>query len=577
MRTKLLLIPCLLAWITALRLHAQTTYYVTGQTGNDANTGLSIAQGWATIQHAFNIATPNSTVLIKGGTYVEHPVLNVSGLVNEPITFREFPEEEVIIDGDPALGSTIMTIENKQYIRLHGLIIQGLTTPDAIGILLGSTNFNNVFDVQITDVTVRNIGWSTDPGAIPTENDNAQAIVGYGEDAISPMSHVLLDSLKVYDNITGFSEAIAFDGHCSHCDVMRSEVHDNTNIGILFAGNYGVCPDPLNDKVTTSIIGECRCWNNVSLYATSAGIYLDGADDNTVWRNICWGNGYGVEVGCERDGVTWANHIIDNLLYENHGPGLAIGGYDVKTTGQVLHTRVRNNTFFHNNTDADGSGEMYITKAGTTEFRNNLFLVSAQGVLLTRENISPQLGNTSDHDLWWTPDGDATSVEVDWGGSTLTGFDNFRSVSGWETNSLFADPLVVDPLVPDLHLTSSSPCINAADPFTGIAEDELDLDGQPRIFGPLADIGAYEFQGWSGVPFTHQALLAAGPNPCHDLFRIASERPIAEVRIIDGSGRTLLTFRSPQRVLNIGSLPAGSFTMVVRTDQGVTAMHLVHE
>ena len=45
----------------------------------------------------------------------------------------------------------------------------------------------------------------------------------------------------------------------------------------------------------------------------------------------------------------------------------------------------------------------------------------------------------------------------------------------------------------DLHLQSSSPCINAGNPLTAITPDSADIDGQLRIMGGIVDIGADEF------------------------------------------------------------------------------------
>ena len=64
-----------------------------------------------------------------------------------------------------------------------------------------------------------------------------------------------------------------------------------------------------------------------------------------------------------------------------------------------------------------------------------------------------------------------------------------------------ADPLFVDPDEGDLHLSTGSPCIDAAN---GPEAPELDLDGNPRVDDPdspntgvgppWADMGAYEYQ-----------------------------------------------------------------------------------
>jgi hypothetical protein len=49
----------------------------------------------------------------------------------------------------------------------------------------------------------------------------------------------------------------------------------------------------------------------------------------------------------------------------------------------------------------------------------------------------------------------------------------------------------------DYHLQSNSLCINSGD--NAVITNQTDLDGNPRIVGGTADIGAYEFQTPSSV------------------------------------------------------------------------------
>ena len=119
--------------------NAQTNYYVDKATGNDINNGLSTASAWQTIQKAANAATPNSIVNIKAGTYNENVVVNVSGTAGNPITFKNYFNDIVIIDGATTIGSTMVKITNKNYLNFQNLTIQNKTINDAQGILVETT------------------------------------------------------------------------------------------------------------------------------------------------------------------------------------------------------------------------------------------------------------------------------------------------------------------------------------------------------------------------------------------------------------------------------------------------------
>lgn len=561
----------LLACALIAHVAAAQDLYVDGANGDDSNDGLSMATAWKTIQKSFDSASPGSTVWISEGTYVEHPVLHVSGLPGQPITFQNEPGELVSIDGDPILGSTIVTIEDRSHIVIRGLRIQNLIMPDAVGLLIRATPSGGVEDVRIARCPIRWINWTSDPLAIPGPDDNAQPLIVYGEglDSANAISDLRLDSLNVYENITGFSEAISIDGNVNGFVVNECDVHDNTNIGILAAGGYGVSANVTVDRARNGNITKNRCWNNVSSYATSGGIYLDGAQGVLLMYNRCWGNGYGIEIGCEQDGATEACYVLDNELRSNLIAGLAIGGYDTGTTGVVAQCWVRNNTFFNNDLLNTGSGEVYITKAVNCFFRNNLFSCGEQGVLLTKEDIAPQSNIQFDFDLWHAPDVDPADVEVNWGTSTLTGFGSYLVTSGWDAHGLYADPCFVDPspIDPDLSISSNSPAIDAGQNGGGFP-GETDIVASPRVVNDTVDIGAYEFQIPLTLAGTDRETLGVFPNPTENLIHLSTALPLFHIDLQDVHGSLVRTWRGDPHDLDLRDLAPGIYTLHAVTITG---------
>jgi hypothetical protein len=75
-------------------------------------------------------------------------------------------------------------------------------------------------------------------------------------------------------------------------------------------------------------------------------------------------------------------------------------------------------------------------------------------------------------------------------GTSITGY--YNCIQGWTTltdGTISNAPLFISPT--DYQLRYESPCVNAGTNLTWMA-DAADLAGNPRIIGPVADMGAYE-------------------------------------------------------------------------------------
>src|SRR5690606_9699379 len=96
-------------------------------------------------------------------------------------------------------------------------------------------------------------------------------------------------------------------------------------------------------------------------------------------------------------------------------------------------------------------------------------------------------GNVFDHNLYYS-----TGVcKWVWDTVPVSDFNTWKSVTGGDNNSSVAtDPQLVNLLLPDLHLQTTSPAKN-----TGVllsASGDIDIDGQPRVFDTDIDKGADE-------------------------------------------------------------------------------------
>lgn len=475
-----------------------TVYFVDKTKGKNSNVGTSPDQAWKSIQKACNSATPNSVVFIKAGTYNENIVVNVSGKTGNPITFKNYNNETVIVDGTGKSGSILLQIEDKSYLNFEGIIFQNVVKNGATGILVECSENGNVNSLIFKKITIRNIKWNSSATAIPGDGDNAQPFIVYGRGTTeaNAITNLVVDSCEFYSNHTGFSEVLSIDGNVNGFAVTNNIVHHNTNIGIYAGGNYGECSVPELDHARNGLIEKNTCYKNVSLYATSGGIYADGAHNVVIQRNISYRNGYGIEVGAEEDGTTENITVINNLIYKNQESGIFVGGWTTETSGEVLNCTFRNNTLFQNDSTNNGSGEIYITKATNCVFENNIVYSNKQNILISAENISPQADNKFNYNCYFSPSNSASNIEVNWRGKNYTSFTGYQSGTAQDKNSLYTNPQLTDitALTPNFNLLKGSLCNNGGNPATVLGSGETDFLGYSRLAEERIDIGAIELQ-----------------------------------------------------------------------------------
>lgn len=132
------------------------------------------------------------------------------------------------------------------------------------------------------------------------------------------------------------------------------------------------------------------------------------------------------------------------------------------------HTNISYNTFFENEMSLLGSFEIFI---------NNIFYSTHKSAQKSGFGANWPINNLFK------------------GGMDAYGYNGTINVEG----NFDMEPQFNDTLNNDFHLTALSPCID----YTGVSDFYLyypppiskDLDGNPRVHGICADVGAYEFRG----------------------------------------------------------------------------------
>ncbi len=545
-------------------------YYVS-PSGNDLNAGTSTVTAWKTFQKACNAATAGSTVYLMAGTYNEKVILNVSGTSTNRLTIRNYNSDVVIIDGTGISSQDeILNIHTKSYVTIQGLIFQNSIGNNSMGIFTDGICSNLVFKRNI----IRQIYFSSNPNATISGNTNAVPFLVWGTDANTPITNLTVDSNTIYNCRTGFSEALTLDGNVDTFTVKNNLVHDITNIGILAAGNYGVCPNAANDQARNGIIKWNKTYNCISPYATSGGIYVDGGRSVVIENNISYHNGWGIEVGCEILGKTTSDITVrNNILYNNTQSGFAFGGYDYPaTSGKIYNCNFSGNTIFLNDSTNSGNGEVFISYSENCVFQNNIIYTSSTDIAFAQDGALP-LNLLSNYNLFYDPAG-AASITFLYGGATYTGFTNYKTGTSLDLNSLIGNPNFVSVTLPnpDLHLTASSPAIDAGNPTYIAGNTEVDMDNQLRIFNTRVDMGADEFNSVSTLVFeTKINEVLIYPNPSTTEFFISGDFARQTfIELYDSNGNNVLTdiIRTNFQKINIQNFSKGMYFYKVINSEG---------
>lgn len=333
------------------------TLYVS-MSGNDRNPG-TLSQPFRTIQQAANCVGPGETILVREGIYYEQVILKTSGKKKQPITFKTYKNEQVVIDGthltleDKDEMNGLFSLVDKSHIIIQGFDIKNLITQSnsvPSGIRVSGSGEN----IQIIDCRVSNI--KVDYKKVSKEKANAHGIAFYGTKK-KPLKNIVIKESEVFNNQLGQSEALVLNGNVTDFEISHNKIHHNDNIGIDLIGFEKIAPK--NDQVRNGVVKDNQVWqissrNNPAYEGeTSAGgIYVDGGKKILIKSNQVWDSDIGVEIASEHKGKTTSNiTLLNNEITQNKGlAGIAIGGYD-ENRGHAKNITIDNNYLSRNGVD----------------------------------------------------------------------------------------------------------------------------------------------------------------------------------------------------------------------------------
>ena len=328
--------------------------------GSDENSG-TLKHPLKTVRQATKKATAGTTVYLRKGTYHEAMSVRYSGTKQQPITFRNYQDEQVVLSGEKIKDRDdvlpIIKIKDRQYVTVQGLTIEAVQSKRAdatpIGILITGSGSH----ITLKNNTVRQIKTLAKDG-------NAHGIAAYGTGAIR---HLTISGNRVEQNRLGFSEALVLNGNVKHFRVTKNVLRDNDNIGIDLIGYEGIARSKKDDYVREGVVSENRVYRTSSYgnpaYGkeyNAAGIYVDGGKDLRIEKNLVEASDIGIEVTSEHAG-RYAEDVIvrQNDLRRNVYTGIAIGGYDAKRGG-TKRVRIEQNQLIGNDTKGLEGGQLLV-------------------------------------------------------------------------------------------------------------------------------------------------------------------------------------------------------------------------
>lgn len=447
---------------------------------------LRVPADFATIQEGLDAAVAGDIVEVAAGVYFEKVSFPRSGAPGQSIVLRGAPGSRPILDGSGVPGQNMVLVASRSHLRIEGFEIRNhLNVNDGSGIrIIGSGT-----DLQIRDNIIHEI-----------RGDHAMGITVYGMEP-EPISQLVIDGNVIHDCDPADSEALTLNGNVMGFEVTNNLVRDVNNIGIdLIGGETNIQPD------ATLVAREGLVRGNTVLRVNSfggfaGGIYVDGGRDIVIENNLVAESDLGLEVGAENAGRVAENIIVrNNVLMHNERAGLVFGGFN-SSVGRADNNLFTGNTLYHNNTvgrsgqdtyfQGGSLGEVWVQFASNNRVTGNVIYAGVENVFVGSFDAGSSIGNVFDYNLYFNASG------LDNGGFSLngngySGLQEWRTMTGQDPSSLFADPLFADGPAGDFHLTAVSPAIDRGDPLYTPDVGEADLDGQARVSGMAIDLGADE-------------------------------------------------------------------------------------
>jgi hypothetical protein len=450
------------------------SYYVSS-TGNDANSGTSIAGAWATINKVnLTVFHPGDALYFEGGQTFQGSIYLNDSDANDPgniFIISSYGTGRATINAGTSYG---FYAYNTQGFSISNLIFDGnsTTTNTAIGFRLyadvsGDKKFSNI---SIANIEIKNFGaqgvaiggWNGLTGYqnlvlsnLSVHNVVADGIVIYGYTSQTlvgwPNKNVSVSNCEIY-NVPGFANPSGHQGSGIVVSGVDSGViqycvaHDNGQSNIHCGGPGGIwCWDSNNFTIQF-----CESYKNHSGSGCDGiGFDLDGGMINSVMQyNYSHNNdGAGYLLGQFENARPWGNNTVRYNISENDGvvnEG-SIGLF--KGPGTTMNgASIYNNTIYvspqaGNNSECALYFKDWSTGINNIAFYNNIFITTGNVPFI---NIPAGYSAFFAGNIYWASGG---NFSIGYQGKNYSSLPAWRTATGNEvvngSNTGFtADPLL---------------------------------------------------------------------------------------------------------------------------------------
>lgn len=371
-----------------------TTELYVARDGKDDAKGTK-SEPIRTLREAANRASAGTIVYVREGTYEEPLQPKHSGTEENPIVFRAYGKEHVLLAGTKLRAKdgikALVTIENRQFITIEGFTLQEVTTKKAEQTAIGLYVTGDSQSIVLKNNHIQNIRTTSDEG-------NAHGIAIYGTDAIK---HITIEGNTLENLTLGASEALVLNGNIQHFMIDHNTIRHSNNIGIDVIGHEGIAKKDSDDFVRDGTIRK-NTIHDISSYGNPAygneysagGIYVDGAKNVFIEENEVYHSDLGIEATSEHAGKYAENITIrSNDVHDNYYTGISIGGYD-EQRGGTRNSKIVNNQLVRNDTKNLEGGQLLVQYDAKNNVIEDNDFIASNSMIFVANYFQKNEGNT---------------------------------------------------------------------------------------------------------------------------------------------------------------------------------------